>query len=144
VFVATQEQLAGCPTDAVFWHFPAFPAAVVQAVPLPQTDPPTLVTQGPAETIPTLCNRPGKPVSLAQDPAYVTAVDTVSIAPPATMSIADVDKARISLFFQNIVARTFTEYKLTQTWRQGFFAPLRKLFAACESGPGWAVPFHPI
>jgi hypothetical protein len=110
-------------------HFPGCALAVVQAVPLPQTVPPILVTQGPAETIPTLCNRPGNPVSLAHDLAYVRAVNTVSIAPPAIMSVADVDKAKTSLFFQSIVARICKKYKLTQTRRQGFFAPL---MLACD------------
>jgi len=96
----THWQLACCPAAATFLHVPGWALDVVQAVPPPQTVPPILLTQGEfaAATSPTLCNRPGKPVSFEQVPAYVTAVDTVAIATQATITRSDEYNARISLF----------------------------------------------
>ena len=61
------------------------------------------MTQGPLLTAPTLCNRPGKPVSFPQVPAYVTAVNTVTIVTMATISTSDEYNARKILFFDIIV-----------------------------------------
>jgi len=63
---ATQEQFAACPTAAMFLQVPAFESLVVQAVPPLQIVPPGRLTHGPAETNPTRCRKPGKPVSFAQ------------------------------------------------------------------------------
>ena len=68
--LATHWQLAGWPKPAMFLQVPGtgleFTVAV-QAVPPLQALPPTWVVHGPSDTIPTLCNNPGKPESLAHD-----------------------------------------------------------------------------
>lgn len=64
VVFAMQAQFAACPAAAMFLHVPACAVDVVHAFPPPQIVPPNLLTQGPAETSPMLCTKPGKPVSL--------------------------------------------------------------------------------
>ena len=97
---ATHAQFAGCPGAALFLHVPAFESLVVHAVPPPQSVPPILDTQGPADTIPMLCKNPGKPVSLEQVLAWATAVNTVTTARPA-ISVSDDDTAQNTRVFRS-------------------------------------------
>ena len=118
--VSTQEQLAG-PVGAMFLHLPGFLLAAVQATPAWQIAPPILLAQGPAATTPAFCSRPGKPVSLEQVPAYVTAVETVTMAPAATISTSDDEKATINLF-GSLRVNILCSICAPEGERQGFLA----------------------
>ena len=77
-------------------HLPGFLSAVVQAA-LGQL-PPLLTVQGPAGTIPAICNRPGKPVNFAHVPPYDTEVNALTIANAATINTTDAGKILLILW----------------------------------------------
>ena len=93
--LSTQAQLTG-PLGAMFLHLPGFFAVVVQAA-LEQVSLLPFSVHAPSDTMPAICKIPGKPVNLAQVPAYDTAVTAVTMAPAATINTRDADKALLIL-----------------------------------------------
>jgi len=70
---------------AVLWHVPGAPPGAVQAAPALQSAPPILLVHGLIRN-PAFCNKPGKPVSLAHDPAALNSLAVVIVSPAAATS----------------------------------------------------------